>query len=153
MLLTYKYDYVNFLYPFGFTEDNAPLPSDMYHFNYVEINYQSDTRRIVNIRSGFRYGGFYNGTRLETSLAANYRAQPWGNFSVNFIYNDLKFPDKFIFGTAVASYQVEGGIYNNDWTIWENRNNSVCVEPCNEACKHYESVSYTHLTLPTKRIV
>ena len=42
---------------------------------------------------------------------------------------DLKFPDKFLFGTAVASYQVEGGIYNNDWTIWENKSNSVCVEP------------------------
>ena len=52
--------------------------------------------------------------------------------------NELKFPDKFLFGTAVASYQVEGGIYNNDWTIWENKSNSVCVEPCNEACKHYE---------------
>ena len=52
--------------------------------------------------------------------------------------NELKFPYKFLFGTAVASYQVEGGIYNNDWTIWENKSNSVCVEPCNEACKHYE---------------
>ena len=52
--------------------------------------------------------------------------------------NELKFPDKFLFGTAVASYQVEGGIYNNDWTIWENKSNSVCVEPCNEACKHFE---------------
>ena len=52
--------------------------------------------------------------------------------------SELKFPDKFLFGTAVASYQVEGGIYNNDWTIWENKSNSVCVEPCNEACKHYE---------------
>ena len=56
-----------------------------------------------------------------------------------FIYmNELKFPNKFLFGTAVASYQVEGGIYNNDWTIWENKSNSVCVEPCNEACKHFE---------------
>ena len=52
--------------------------------------------------------------------------------------NELKFPNNFLFGTAVASYQVEGGIYNNDWTIWENKSNSVCVEPCNEACKHYE---------------
>jgi len=49
-----------------------------------------------------------------------------------------KFPDNFIFGTALASYQVEGGIYNNDWTHWENKDNSVCAEPCNEACKHYE---------------
>ena len=52
--------------------------------------------------------------------------------------SELKFPKEFIFGTAVASYQVEGGIYNNDWTIWENKSNSVCVEPCNEACKHFE---------------
>ena len=75
-----------------FTEDNEPLPSGMYYFDYGEIKYQSDNRRVVNIRSGFRYGSFYSGTRLETSLAANYRAQPWGNFSVNFIYNDLRFP-------------------------------------------------------------
>jgi len=25
-----------------------------------------------------------------------------------------QFPEEFIFGTALASYQVEGGIYNND---------------------------------------
>ena len=49
-----------------------------------------------------------------------------------------KFPDNFIFGTALASYQVEGGIYNNDWTHWENKENTVCSEPCNDACKHYE---------------
>ena len=48
------------------------------------------------------------------------------------------FPENFIFGTAVASYQVEGNIYNNDWTHWENKKNSVCYEPCNEACKHYD---------------
>ena len=50
------------------------------------------------------------------------------------------FPPKFIFGTAVASYQVEGGIYNNDWTHWENKSKTVCNEPCKEACKHFELV-------------
>ena len=40
------------------------------------------------------------------------------------------FPKDFIFGTAVASYQVEGGIYNNDWTIWERNKNSKCEEVC-----------------------
>ena len=40
-----------------------------------------------------------------------------------------QFPKDFIFGTALASYQVEGGIYNNDWTEWENRDNSICAEP------------------------
>ncbi len=52
-----------------------------------------------------------------------------------------KFPNDFIFGTAVASYQVEGDIYNNDWTIWENDKNSKCEEPCDEACKHYELIN------------
>ena len=27
----------------------------------------------------------------------------------------LKFPEKFFWGSATASYQVEGGIENNDW--------------------------------------
>ena len=54
---------------------------------------------------------------------------------------EKKFPKDFIFGTAVASYQVEGGIYNNDWTDWENNKNSKCEEPCGEACKHYELIN------------
>ena len=32
-----------------------------------------------------------------------------------------QFPEKFIFGTVLASYQMEGGIYSNDWTHWENK--------------------------------
>ena len=50
----------------------------------------------------------------------------------------ISFPKNFIFGTAVASYQVEGGIYNNDWTAWETKDNSRCAEACGEACKHFE---------------
>ena len=50
----------------------------------------------------------------------------------------IKFPKDFIFGTAVASYQVEGGIYNNDWNKWETKRNSRCAEPCADACSHYE---------------
>ena len=50
----------------------------------------------------------------------------------------ISFPKNFILGTAVASYQVEGGIYNNDWTAWETKKNSRCAEPCGEACKHFE---------------
>ena len=40
-----------------------------------------------------------------------------------------KFPDNFIFGTALASYQVEGGIYNNDWTHWENKDCLLYTSP------------------------
>ena len=64
-----------------------------------------------------------------------------------------KFPKNFIFGTAVASYQVEGGIYNNDWTIWENNKNSKCEEPCGEACRHYELVNEDINLLKLKKAI
>ena len=28
---------------------------------------------------------------------------------------ELKFPDGFLWGSSTASYQIEGGIENNDW--------------------------------------
>lgn len=45
-----------------------------------------------------------------------------------------KFPDNFFWGAATASFQVEGGIDNNDWTMaaYESR-----VPVCGEACDHY----------------
>ena len=44
---------------------------------------------------GFEYGGFYNGTRTQYSAIVSYRAQPWGNFAMTFVKNDLVFPDEY----------------------------------------------------------
>lgn len=48
--------------------------------------------------------------------------------------NDKKFPEGFYWGGATASYQVEGGIENNDWAkaAVDGR-----VPPCGDACQHY----------------
>lgn len=48
--------------------------------------------------------------------------------------NKKKFPDGFYWGAATASYQVEGGIDNNDWAgaATEGR-----VPPCGLACDHF----------------
>jgi beta-glucosidase len=47
---------------------------------------------------------------------------------------EKKFPDGFYWGAATASYQVEGGIYNTDWSkaATEGR-----VPNCGDACEHY----------------
>lgn len=45
-----------------------------------------------------------------------------------------KFPENFYWGAATASYQVEGGIENNDWA---EAARAGYVPPCGRACDHY----------------
>jgi beta-glucosidase len=47
------------------------------------------------------------------------------------------FPEGFLWGTATAAHQVEGGNWNNDWWAWEHAESSVCEEPSGDACDHY----------------
>jgi beta-glucosidase len=47
------------------------------------------------------------------------------------------FPDRFVWGTATAAHQVEGGNWNSDWWAWEHEPSSPCVEPSGDACDHY----------------
>jgi beta-glucosidase len=49
----------------------------------------------------------------------------------------LQFPDGFIWGTAAAAHQAEGGNWNNDWWAWEHDPRSPCVEPSGDAIDHY----------------
>ena len=48
---------------------------------------------------------------------------------------EYKFPDGFYWGAATASYQVEGGIYNNDWAEAAKKTNKV--PPAGESSDHY----------------
>src|SRR3954468_1145000 len=47
------------------------------------------------------------------------------------------FPDGFLWGTATAAHQVEGGNWNNDWWAFEHDPDSGTVEPSGDACDHY----------------
>jgi len=47
------------------------------------------------------------------------------------------FPDGFLWGTATAAHQVEGGNWNNDWWAWEHQPGSGCAEPSGDACDHW----------------
>jgi beta-glucosidase len=44
------------------------------------------------------------------------------------------FPDGFVWGTATAAHQIEGGNVNNDWWAWEHAPGSICAEPSGDAC-------------------
>ncbi len=90
----FNHDDKQLLFPFDFT-DEEPLPAGRYHFSTVSGEYQSDQRGFFSWRASLEYGGFYNGNLLRTSLRANYRVQPWGNFGVNFVYNKLDLPTPY----------------------------------------------------------
>jgi beta-glucosidase len=47
---------------------------------------------------------------------------------------DDAFPDGFVWGTATAAHQIEGGNWNNDWWAWEHAPGSPCAEPSGDAC-------------------
>ena len=55
-----------------------------------------------------------------------------------------QFPKDFIFGTALASYQVEGGIYNNDWTTGKTK---ILLFALNHATRHVNIMSITRKIL------
>jgi beta-glucosidase len=45
-----------------------------------------------------------------------------------------RFPDGFLWGTATAAHQVEGGNVNNDWWAFEHAPGSPCAESSGDAC-------------------
>jgi beta-glucosidase len=48
-----------------------------------------------------------------------------------------EFPEGFLWGTATAAHQVEGGNWNNDWWAWEHAPETPCAEPSGDACDHW----------------
>ncbi len=91
---SYGHTVVNLLFPFTFLGDE-PLPAGIYRYNQAELGFQSDQRRLFSLTGGMSYGTFYNGTRAQYTFGIKYRAQPWGNFSVNFEQNILEFPEPY----------------------------------------------------------
>ncbi len=92
--VSYNYNIVNLLFPFTFINDE-PLPAGIYNYGQAKIRLQSDQRRLFSLMAGVSYGDFYNGTQAQYTFGIKYRAQPWGNFSVNVERNDLDFPDPY----------------------------------------------------------
>lgn len=60
-------------------------------------------------------------------------------------YEDLKFPDGFIWGSATSSHQVEGNNKNNNWWVWEQKggktiDGSISGKACDQYNKYKEDI-------------
>ncbi len=47
------------------------------------------------------------------------------------------FPDGFLWGTATAAHQIEGGNVNNDWWAFEHAPRTHCADSSGDACDSY----------------
>jgi hypothetical protein len=86
--------YVKLLEPFDPTNTdgwNIPAGSG-FRWTEVSADYMSDNRRLFTYELGIRYGGFYNGTRLNMDGAIACRVQPYGRLSVAGSMNRIKLP-------------------------------------------------------------
>ncbi len=50
---------------------------------------------------------------------------------------DITFPDRFVWGTATAAHQIEGGNVNNDWWAFEHDPASNCADVSGDACDSF----------------
>ena len=48
----------------------------------------------------------------------------------------INFPPGFLWGTATAAHQTEGGNWNSDWWEFEHREGTPCVEPSGDCVDH-----------------
>jgi beta-glucosidase len=49
----------------------------------------------------------------------------------------VTFPNGFLWGTAAAAHQIEGGNWNNDWWAFEHQEGTPCAEPSGDCTDSY----------------
>ncbi|MEQ9426780.1 MAG: DUF5916 domain-containing protein [Cyclobacteriaceae bacterium] len=59
------------------------------------IGWESDARKLFSYEATIFNGEFYTGSRLFMRASANYRLQPFANFSVDFEYNKVRLPEPY----------------------------------------------------------
>lgn len=85
---------IHLLFPFSFT-GKTPFPVGTYRYTYYNVEYLSDSRKKLILSANVRAGQFYNGTIQSYVAGIVFRRQPWGNFSVDFEQNILRFPGEY----------------------------------------------------------
>ncbi|MGW8314405.1 MAG: DUF5916 domain-containing protein [Bacteroidales bacterium] len=74
----------------------VPLPAGSdYHYQNINLNYQSDSRRDFSFEVRAGYGGFYNGTGLNVTGRIVYRIRLYFNLGLGYSYNSFNLPDPY----------------------------------------------------------
>lgn len=64
-----------------------------YDYRTGRIYYKTNARKRLNGSSSVEYGSYFSGQKISSNLTVNYRAQPWGIFSVVYDQNQIWLPN------------------------------------------------------------
>lgn len=78
------------------SDEGVPLPAgSSYTYNFFDMSFRSDQRKLVTVNINGTAGQFFNGNRLGLGGNVNYRFQPFGNVGLDLQYNSVKLPDPY----------------------------------------------------------
>jgi hypothetical protein len=69
--------------------DQAFISKGGYDYRTGRVYYKTDARKRLNGSSSVEYGSYFSGQKISSNLTLNYRAQPWGIFSVVYDQNQI----------------------------------------------------------------
>jgi hypothetical protein len=89
--------YVRLLEPFDPTNTGGDTLAAGSEFWWKEIalSHTSDTRKLFNYMLTTRYGGYFNGTRLNLNAEVNFRIQPYGSLAMVASYHKIMLPEPY----------------------------------------------------------
>lgn len=78
------------------SDEGVPLPAgSSYTYNFFDMSFRSDQRKLITVNINGTAGQFFNGNRLGLGGNVNYRFQPFGNVGLDLQYNSVKLPDPY----------------------------------------------------------
>jgi Domain of unknown function (DUF5916)/Carbohydrate family 9 binding domain-like len=118
-----KNSVVKLPFPFKFSNENALLKAEKYHYTAGSLGFQSDMRKPLSASLELGTGQFYNGNISTVAGGLRYRIQPWGSFSVKAEYNSILLPAlqgfDGITSILLVSPKTEINFSRNlSWTTW-----------------------------------
>lgn len=76
----------------GRGESSTFLQPGPYRYRNAYLSYTSNARKILYGEASLQAGSFFSGELYTLSMGFNYRAQPWGIFSITASYDHLRLP-------------------------------------------------------------
>jgi hypothetical protein len=100
--ITWTQNNVDLLFGTTIFTETGILEKGKYHFGFIRLKYFSNFLRPFSWGLTLEEGEYYNGRRRTLMGNVKYRQQPWGVFSVDFIYNKITLNEKDVYPIIIS---------------------------------------------------